>query len=73
VIRIKYGGNVTEEVKIKLVRWETKVPSTLNEQVKEAIKNGRYASRADLVRDAVRKTLETLNETKPLESGKGGE
>jgi Arc/MetJ-type ribon-helix-helix transcriptional regulator len=55
----KMIGKITNE----LVRWNVKTPKALDEQVEKAIGQGFYASKSDLIRDAVRKILETLKET----------
>lgn len=59
----KMIGKMTNE----LVRWNVKTPQVLNEQVEKAVAQGFYASKSDLIRDAVRKILETLKETKTPE------
>jgi Arc/MetJ-type ribon-helix-helix transcriptional regulator len=62
------------EVSKSLVRWELLVPCVLDEQVMTAIRQGKYASKSDLIRDAVRKCLEILNsEIKTSENAKRGE
>jgi Arc/MetJ-type ribon-helix-helix transcriptional regulator len=56
-----------EKISKDLIRWDLKVPHVLDEQVKRAIDQGLYASKSELVRDAVRKILESWKEKpKPM-------
>jgi len=43
-----------------LVWWSLLVPKDLDKKVREAIKRGYYASKSDLIRDAVRKIIAEL-------------
>lgn len=58
---------MTTKITNDLVRWNIRIPQALDEQVEKAVDQGFYASKSDLIRDAVRKILETLKETKTRE------
>jgi len=51
-------------------RWNIPVPKVLDEALEEAVEFGMHATKADLVRDAVRRTiLEMGFKARPFEGG----
>jgi Arc/MetJ-type ribon-helix-helix transcriptional regulator len=44
--------------KSEILRIQIPIPSSLNEEIKTRVAEGRYASKAEFIRDACRKALD---------------
>lgn len=58
------GKNINAEGKVTLMpNWNIIVPDALDKAVEEVVKSGRFQSKAEFIRTAVREKLEKLGFT----------